>query len=119
VGSAEFAAFVAERERPLLRFAMVLCGDARLAEELVGDALARAYEHWDRIARMDRQNAYVRRMIVNAYVSWRSRLRRTEPMPDPDVGAVADHADAVADRAEMLAALRIPLADRPTAHEEV
>jgi DNA-directed RNA polymerase specialized sigma24 family protein len=46
VGNAEFAAFVRERERPLLRFATVLCGDARRAENLVADTLGRAYEQW-------------------------------------------------------------------------
>lgn len=105
MGNAEFAAFVRERERPLLRFAMVLCGDARRAEELVADTLARAYEQWARISMMDQPGAYVRRMIVNDYLSWRRRLRRTVPVPDPDGGAVPDHAVAHAERAALIAAL--------------
>jgi RNA polymerase sigma-70 factor (sigma-E family) len=105
VGSAEFAAFVRERERPLLRFAMVLCGDARRAEELVADALARAYERWSRISELDQPTAYVRRMIVNDYLTWRRHLRRTVPVADPDRGAAPDHAVEHAERAELIAAL--------------
>lgn len=86
---------------------MVLSGDSRLAEDVVADVMARAWERWDQIAVMDNAHGYVRRMVVNEYLSWRRRLRRTFPhgaledfaTPEPD------HADARADRAEMHAYL--------------
>lgn len=105
---ADFAAFVADRRRALLRFAMVLTGDARRAEDIVADVLARAYERWDRIGVMDQAGAYVRRMIVNDYLSWRSRLRRTTPYSDlaPYSPSMPDPAQRHAERAALIARLR-------------
>src|SRR3954471_10851325 len=62
-----------------MRFATVLTGQAWLADDLVSDVLARAFERWDRIGRMAEPNAYVRRMVVNDYVSWHRRLARSAP----------------------------------------
>jgi RNA polymerase sigma-70 factor (sigma-E family) len=78
-GGAAFTDFVAERQRALLRFAMVLSGDAALSEDLVGEVLARAYQQWHRIGAVADTNAYVRRMIVNEYTSWWRHRRRTLP----------------------------------------
>jgi RNA polymerase sigma-70 factor (sigma-E family) len=65
-----------QRHPDLLRFAHVLSGDAHLAADLVQDALERAGLHWRRIRRQDDPEGYLRRIIVNRYVSrWRS-LRR-------------------------------------------
>lgn len=99
----DFTAFVADRHAGLLRFAMVLTGDPRLAEDIVADVLARAWERWDQIAVMDRAHGYVRRMVVNDYLSWRRRLRRTFPLSTLEefVEPEPDHADARADRAEL------------------
>jgi RNA polymerase sigma-70 factor (sigma-E family) len=108
-----FDTFMSERQRPLLRFAMVLTGDGRLAEEIVADVLSRAWEHWDRIAGLDAPNAYVRRMIVNEFVSWRRRLRRTSPHADlvalvdeSSTSAGPDPASAHADRDALIGQLR-------------
>jgi RNA polymerase sigma-70 factor (sigma-E family) len=79
-----FAAFVAQRQGPLLRFAMVLTGDARLAEDIVADVFGRVYQKWARIGAMDDVNAYVRRMIVNEYTSWWRKRRRMLPHADLD-----------------------------------
>ena len=96
----EFAAFVAEKQQPLLRLAMVLSGDARLAEDVVADVLGRAYEKWPRIAQLDQPYAYVRRMVVNEYLSWRRRIRRAAPYAQLEdlVDAVPDHAGPHAER---------------------
>ncbi len=103
----DFAAFVAERQAGLLRFAMVLTGDSRLSEEIVADVLARSFERWDQIAVMDKPHGYVRRMVVNEYLSWRRRLRRTFPLGALDelVEPEPDHADARTERAQMHAYL--------------
>lgn len=102
-----YSAFVAQRQPGLLKFAMVLCGDAQLAEDLVADVLGRTYELWPRISRMETPNGYVRRMIVNDYLSWRRRRRRTVPVADLGdlAGAQPDHAEAHAARDEVAARL--------------
>jgi RNA polymerase sigma-70 factor (sigma-E family) len=93
---------------------MVLIGDARLAEEIVQDALVRAFERWEHIAGLEHPNAYIRRMIVNEYLSWRRRFGRVVPF-DPNVhaGSVADHAGTHAERDAVLADLaRLPRKQR-------
>lgn len=103
----EFTEFVAERERALLRFAMVLTGDARASEEIVADVLARAYERWDRIGGLERVRAYVRRMVVNEFLSRKRRQRRVLPMADltEHAGVEPDPADGHADRDALRARL--------------
>jgi RNA polymerase sigma-70 factor (sigma-E family) len=100
-----FAEFVGERQRPLLRFAMVLTGDARLAEDIVADVLGRAFERWDRLATMSEPGAYLRRMVVNDFLSWRRRLSRVRPFAVVDPGSIGDPATAQAERSALLAML--------------
>jgi len=80
-----FDEYVRSRHTELLRFAHVLSGDPHLAADLVQDALERAGLHWRRIRRQDDPEGYLRRIIVNRYVSrWRS-LRRERLVADlPD-----------------------------------
>jgi RNA polymerase sigma-70 factor (sigma-E family) len=96
----DFTAFVADRQQALLRLAMILCGDARQAEDIVADVLARAYEKWTRVSGLDQPYAYVRRMVVNEFLSWRRRAGRAFPVARLDdlVDAEPDHALAHADR---------------------
>jgi RNA polymerase sigma-70 factor (sigma-E family) len=98
---ADFGAFVARRQASLLRFAMVLTGNGRLAEDIVADVLARAYERWDRIGPMAAPQAYVRRMVVNDYLSWRRRLRRTVPVAEIEDRPGPDRADGHDERADL------------------
>ena len=82
----------------LLRTATAICAGPQLAEEIVQDVLVKLDRHWDRVARSENIDAYVRRMLVNEYISWRRkwiRLVPTDVVPDR---AVADHAGAVADQ---------------------
>ncbi len=102
-----FADFVGTHRGALLRFAMVLTGDARLTEDVVADVLARAYERWDRIAALDQPLAYVRRMIVNEHISVWRRWRRATPSGLIDALPL-DGDDPAADldlRAELVARL--------------
>jgi RNA polymerase sigma-70 factor (sigma-E family) len=102
-----FADFMRERELALRRFGTVLTGDPRTSEEIVVDVLSRAWERWDHIGGLEQPNAYVRRMIVNEYLSSRRRLRRTAPrgdvleLLDQSDGHRPDHAHAQAERDDL------------------
>ena len=92
-----FEEFAAARLPAVLRFAAVLTGDRSLAEDVVQEVLIRAAGRWQVIARLDRPESYVRKMVVNEYLSWRRRSWRLvlsgtvggvdgEPAADPAVG---------------------------------
>jgi RNA polymerase sigma-70 factor (sigma-E family) len=68
-----FEEFVAERLESLLRYATALTCDPHLAQDVVQDVLIRAQSRWARIASTAQPVAYVKRMIVNEYLSWRRR----------------------------------------------
>lgn len=76
----QIEAFVEARGPALVRTAYLLTGDPYLAEDLVQTALLKCWRHWDRVAQMDQPEAYVRRVLVNAYVS-HQRLRRNSETP--------------------------------------
>jgi RNA polymerase sigma-70 factor (sigma-E family) len=100
MSEAAFSAYVAARRPQLFRTACLLCGDPHRAEDVVQDALVRLFAAWDRVARMDNIDGYVRRIIVNADYSdrrrpWR-RERATEPPDVPiDPGFPVEDADAI------------------------
>lgn len=74
----DFDAWVSARVPALLRFAYLMTGSQEAAEESLQTALTKACEQWSRVHRMDDRDAYVRRMIVNAHISWWRRFRRRE-----------------------------------------
>jgi RNA polymerase sigma-70 factor (sigma-E family) len=109
-----FEEYVASRGPALVRLARLLTADHHRAEDLVQEVLARAYVHWRRIQRTERPDMYVRRMLVNANVSWWRRGRREvsvawvdESSADLGTGAgrlgtgAADLGAGAADRDEM------------------
>lgn len=100
----EFAEYVVRQRPALMRFATVLTCQTWLAEDLVSDVLGRAFERWDRISGMAQPNAYVRRMVVNEYLSWHRRLARTSPRAEveADSARLSDGADERAERDAMI-----------------
>ena len=84
----QFEQYVAESRQRLFRFAVVLCDDPVLAGDLVTDVLGRAFERWHQVTAADHPHAYVRRMLVNEFVSW--QRRRVRAVPHPEVGRLAD-----------------------------
>ena len=119
VATDDFSTYVAARGEGLLRLAYVLTGNQTDAQDVVQDALARALPRWDRIRAVDDVDAYIRRMVVNAHVSWWRRFRRNEspvaevePTPalcaDPSEAALA----SVTDEAVWTACARLPRAQR-------
>ncbi len=75
---ADFDGWVASRSQALVRFAYLVTGSQDAADEAVQTALTKACEHWSRIRRTSDQDAYVRRMIVNAHISWWRKFRKRE-----------------------------------------
>jgi RNA polymerase sigma-70 factor (sigma-E family) len=100
-----FEEFASSRLPALLRFAAVLTGDRTLAEDVAQEVLIRAYPRWDRIGGLDRPELYIRKMIVNEFLSWRRRSWRQIPAGDAVARNVTqpDHALAHAERDAMLA----------------
>lgn len=102
----DFDDYVVRNQRALMRLATVLSGQTWLADDLVADVLGRAFERWDRIGAVADPHAYVRRMIVNDYVSWRRRLARTTPRADIEPSeSVSDGAQEHAERDAMITRL--------------
>jgi RNA polymerase sigma-70 factor (sigma-E family) len=107
--SVTFEQFAVARLPSLLRYAVVLTGDRDLAQDVVQEVLARAQVKWRRISEADSPEAYVRRMVLNEYLSWRrSWAARNvhavgERLVDLDDarGGVRDHAQGVVEADEL------------------
>ncbi len=99
--AATFDAFVLARSSRLLRTCYLLTHDHALAEDLLQTALAKAWLAWSRLG--DEPEAYVRRMVLNEYLSWRRSwaVRNVHAAGEKLVeiddarGGVRDHADGV------------------------
>ncbi|MBC8990016.1 SigE family RNA polymerase sigma factor [Micromonospora chalcea] len=90
----EFTAFVNERGAALLRVAYALAGSQHAAEDLLQNALAKAYVRWPRIH--GDAEPYVKRILYHDQVSgWRRRARRAEvPVAElPERPAAGDDSD--------------------------
>jgi RNA polymerase sigma-70 factor (sigma-E family) len=104
-----FEEFVAVRLPAVLRFAGVLTADRALAEDVVQEVLIRANKRWDHLDGLDHPELYVRKMIVNEYLSWRRRSWRLLPKGsanEVDDRVTPDHASQYAERDALLAELR-------------
>ncbi|BCJ39462.1 RNA polymerase sigma24 factor [Actinoplanes ianthinogenes] len=101
-----FEEFVSARLGNLVRYATVVTWDPHLAEDITQNVLVRAQSRWSRIGRMDAPELYVKRMVVNEFLSWRRR-RAAQSIPvsaetlagflpaAPDQVAVRDDRDAM------------------------
>lgn len=93
----DFDDFVAARSAGLLRTAYLLTRDHALAEDLLQTALTRSWFAWSRIE--GRPEPYVRKVLVNTYISWwrrrwngeQSWAEPPEPAPVPDGGVEQRH----------------------------
>jgi len=96
-----FEEFVGLRLPALVRYAAVLVGDRELAQDVVQEALVRAHVRW---ARIEEPEAFVRRMIVREFLSWRRRLlrRRALAVRLPRERVVEDHAGASVERTDLM-----------------
>ena len=104
----DFDSYVAGHRRALLRFAAVLAADPGQADDVVAEALARAFERWEQVSAADNMHAYVRRMVLNEYLGTKRKLGRLSLHADLSelVPAAPDHADAHADHVRLAGELR-------------
>ncbi|MFE4971071.1 SigE family RNA polymerase sigma factor [Kitasatospora sp. NPDC056651] len=100
----EFRAFAGSAWSRLLRTAYLLAGDRHGAEDLVQQALERAYVHWNKVRAADDPNAYVRRILINEHAR-RFRRRLTEHPVEAFPDRPAPGGSDPDDRAVLLAAL--------------
>ena len=101
-----FDQFAADRIDRLLRFATALTCDPHLAQDVVQEVLVRVQHKWDRIGPLSARDQYVRRMIINEYLSWRRRkaartVAATHSTLDELGPPTADPANAYAERDAM------------------
>jgi RNA polymerase sigma-70 factor (sigma-E family) len=97
-----FEDFVAARMSALVRYATVVTWDVHLAEDITQTVLVRAAARWSSIERLDSPEHYVKRMIINEFLSWRRRraaravpLDLVTPPAVPDATAACDERDAM------------------------
>jgi RNA polymerase sigma-70 factor (sigma-E family) len=99
-----FEEFADTRLAAVLRFAGVLTGDRALAEDVVQEVLIRAHARWRRIGRLDHPESYIKKMVVNEFISAQRRNWRFVPAgAELSTGQVPDHACRHAERDALLA----------------
>ena len=83
-----FSQLVAARSPALLGTAYLVVGDHQLAQDLLQEALVKAYVAWPRLRDPAKAEAYIRRTIVTTAISWRRRRSFHERPVDrvPDAG---------------------------------
>ncbi len=82
-----FRQFVSARWPSLVQSAYLITLDRGIAEDCVQEALTRVHRRWRRVA-VDNPEAYVRKAVLNAALSWR-RKRRLREVPLEHAGAPA------------------------------
>ena len=106
---AGYREYVIHRLDGFRRTAFLLCGDWHQADDLVSIALVKLLRHWRRVSVMEQPDAYVRRILLRAWLDerrrpWR-RERPTDVVPDhPDPGSShgpAERMDVMAHLAEL------------------
>lgn len=113
----DFREFVRSRAAPLHRTAYLLCGDWHLAQDIVQEALAKVFRHWQRVRRADSPDAYVRRILVNeANNHWRRRPGAALAADSAGhEAAIPDASDDIVNHAALLQALlSLPARQRAT-----
>lgn len=94
----EFEEYASARGQDLVRLGFTVSGDYQRAEDLAQIALMQAFRSWRRVRRADDPHNYVRRILVNSYLSMTRRRSFSEApaaeldidrtVPDPATGIV-------------------------------
>lgn len=73
----DFSDYVRAERGSLFREALRLCRDRHEADDLTQDTLIKLYRRWERLPDRTHLAGYVRRALLNSYLSTRRRLRWT------------------------------------------
>jgi RNA polymerase sigma factor (sigma-70 family) len=103
-GGRDFEAFYARTRPDIARALSLALGDPDLAAEATDEALARAYERWPLVCRLDRPEGWVYRVAMNWSLSVLRRRRRSDhrlydpahptvAIADPDLHAAIGELD--------------------------
>ncbi len=112
-----YVEFVASRQAILRRIAYAVCRDDARAEDVLQEAFVKLYLSWSRVEGTGREEAYVRRIIVNADLDQRRRPwhRRRSSVPVELLDQPDRPGPAVEERLELVAELRrLPAMQRRT-----
>lgn len=82
-----FREYVAARRQGLLATAYVLTGSQHGAEDLVQATLVKVWPRWNRVAEAGDPDAYVRKALLNTFLSWRRRDGGRE-IPSEDIASL-------------------------------
>jgi RNA polymerase sigma-70 factor (ECF subfamily) len=86
----DFESFYLEARTSIARALSLALGDVDLALEATDEAMARAYERWPTVARLDRPEGWVYRVAMNWALSiLRRRKRSQHRLYDPSDASVA------------------------------
>jgi len=103
---ADYSDFVAMRWPSLVRTAFLLTGDHGHAEDLAQSALTKCLVAWPRLRAREAADAYVRKALLNTYISWRRKSSWHElPSEDPPTIDAYDSTEGLAQRSVVLEAL--------------
>lgn len=112
---AAYVAFATSRRDQLRRIAYGMCGDWHRADDLVQTALVKLYVAWPRVAQGGAEDAYVRKILLNAAIDASRRPSRRELPTDVVPERVARPGATVEDRVSLVAALQeLPAQQRAT-----
>jgi RNA polymerase sigma-70 factor (sigma-E family) len=110
----EFDAFVATRLPALISFGYGLTGDVGHSQDLVQSALMSVYLH-SRRKMPDSPEAYIRRAVVNAYVSEKHKRRISEDLVEVVPDAISHPSESPSEQREGLTAMLAGLSPRQRA----
>lgn len=111
-----FVSFLRDHHTSLYRTAYLLTGTDDQAEELLQDTVVRLYPRWDRVSRADSPVAYVRRALVNAFISGRRQSAyRNLPLSQTHEQPMAGDPYAVLDDRSLLWRMLFTLPERQRA----
>lgn len=103
---AAYVDFATSRRDQLRRIAYGMCGDWHRADDLVQTALVKLYVAWPRVARHGSEDAYARKVLLNAAIDASRRPAARETPTERLLDGPAPAGTSVEDRSSLVAALQ-------------